>query len=68
MTVQSGFIKEGPIRLLIVGTGGMARTHVESYQTIEGVEVVGGVDPREGPRAAFLERHGIPHGLSLIHI
>ena len=66
MNIQSGFIKEGPIRLLIVGTGGMARTHVEAYQAIEGVEVVGGVDPREGPRTAFLERHGIPHGFASI--
>lgn len=55
-----------PVRLLIVGTGGMARHHVESFQAIEGVHVVGGVDPREGPRAAFLETHNIPNGFASI--
>ena len=54
------------VRVLVVGTGGMARVHVEAYQAMDGVEVVGGVDPREGPRTEFLARHAIPHGFSTV--
>lgn len=66
MNMQVGQKLDGPVRVLIVGTGGMARTHVESYQAIPGVEVVAGVDPRDEQRAAFLERHGIPNGFASI--
>lgn len=66
MNMQSGQRVDGPIRVLIVGTGGMARTHVEAYQAMDGVEVVGGVDPRDQQRAEFLDKHGIPHGFASI--
>lgn len=56
----------GPIRVLIVGTGGMARAHAEAYKAMDGVEVVGGVDPREEQRLAFLAKHDIPHGFASI--
>ncbi len=55
-----------PIRLLIVGTGGMARNHAEAFAAIAGVQIVGGVDPRAEPRAAFCAAHGIPHGFSSV--
>ena len=50
------------IRLLIVGTGGMAKNHAEGFSAIPGVQVVAGVDTRPAQLAAFQEAHGIPHG------
>ncbi len=32
------------LRILILGTGGMAKAHVEAYQAIPGVKVVAGID------------------------
>ena len=66
MNTLTGPITDGPVRVLIVGTGGMARTHVEAYKAIEGVEVVGGVDPRDAQRAAFIGQYDIPHGFASI--
>lgn len=51
-----------PIRLLILGTGGMARNHAESFSAIDGVQIVAGIDTRPEPLAAFLAAHGIPKG------
>ncbi|EEW26856.1 Gfo/Idh/MocA family protein [Rhodobacter ferrooxidans] len=48
-----------PIRLLILGTGGMARQHAEHFAAIPGVSLVAGVDPRAEPLAAFCATHGI---------
>ncbi|WP_180899382.1 Gfo/Idh/MocA family protein [Martelella soudanensis] len=48
-----------PVRVLLVGTGGMGRTHAEAYADIPGVSVVAGVDPRTDVLAAFCDRHGI---------
>ena len=50
------------IRILILGTGGMARAHTEAYQAIEGVEVVAGVDVNPEALATFQADFGIPHG------
>lgn len=50
------------VRLLIVGTGGMARNHAEGFAAIPGVQVVAGVDTRPAQLAAFQEAHAIPHG------
>lgn len=55
-----------PVRLLIVGTGGMAKNHAEGFSAIPGVSVVGGVDTRPAQLAAFQEAHGIPHGFASI--
>ncbi len=55
-----------PVRLLIVGTGGMAKNHAEGFSAIPGVTVVGGVDTRPAQLAAFQEAHGIPHGFASI--
>lgn len=54
------------VRLLIVGTGGMAKNHAESFAAIPGVTLVGGVDTRPAQLAAFQETHGIPHGFASI--
>ena len=49
------------MRLLVLGTGGMARNHVESFQKIPGVEVVGGVDVAQDRVDAFCDKHNIKH-------
>ena len=51
-----------PIRLLILGTGGMARNHAEAFSAIDGVTLVAGIDTRPEPLAAFLKTHGIARG------
>ena len=48
-----------PIRMLVLGTGGMAKNHVTAFNAIPGVTVVAGVDTRPEPLAAFCEAHGI---------
>ena len=50
-----------PIRLLILGTGGMAANHAEHFADIPGVQLVAGVDTRPEPLAAFCDRFTIPH-------
>jgi len=54
------------IRLLIVGTGGMANSHVESYKKVPGVEVVAGVDVRAEQLTTFNEKHGIPNAFASV--
>ena len=54
------------IRVLIIGTGGMARAHTEAYQAIDGVEVVAGVDVNAEALATFQADFGIPHGFSSV--
>jgi len=55
-----------PIRLLIVGTGGMANTHALAYKKIPGVDIVAGVDVRAEQLAAFNEKHGIPNAFASV--
>lgn len=52
------------IRLLILGTGGMANTHATAFQAMPGVEIVAGVDTRPEQITAFTTRHGIPRGFA----
>lgn len=49
------------MRLLIVGTGGMARTHAEHFAEIDGVELVGAVDVDPVRVKDFADRFGIPN-------
>lgn len=49
------------MRLLILGTGGMARAHAEAFKAIDGVKVVGGVDVDEATARAFCDKFGIEH-------
>ena len=55
-----------PIRLLILGTGGMAKTHAEHFAAIPGVSLVAGIDTRPEQLAAFRQTHGIPHGFATV--
>ena len=47
------------MRLLILGTGGMANHHAEHFAKIDGVEIVGGVDMDKSRVDAFSEKHNI---------
>lgn len=49
------------IRVLIIGTGGMANAHAEAYGQMEGVQVVAGLDPHQGRLDEFCARHGVRH-------
>jgi predicted dehydrogenase len=48
------------MRLLILGTGGMANSHANHFKAIEGVEIVAAVDVDPGRVAAFALTHEIP--------
>ncbi len=54
------------VRLLIVGTGGMAKNHALGFAAIDGVEVVAGVDTRPAQLAEFQKAHGIGRGFASI--
>ena len=53
-----------PIRLLVLGTGGMARNHVEQFAAIPGVTVVAGVDTRPEQLAKFCQAHQIDNSFT----
>jgi len=52
---------EKPMRLLILGTGGMAKNHAASFKAIEGVELVAAVDVDPIRVAMFAEEFSIPN-------
>ncbi|WP_455273352.1 Gfo/Idh/MocA family protein [Rhizobium herbae] len=47
------------MRLLVLGTGGMANTHAKAFATIDGVELVAAVDVDQVRVQAFALRHEI---------
>lgn len=55
-----------PLRVLIVGTGSMAATHVGAFASLPGVEVVAGVDTHAERLAAFCAAHGIARGFASV--
>jgi predicted dehydrogenase len=52
------------MRLLILGTGGMANQHAQHFAAIDGVTLVGGVDVDPTRLEAFKAKHGIPNGFA----
>ncbi|RYC27322.1 Gfo/Idh/MocA family protein [Ciceribacter ferrooxidans] len=50
-----------PVRLLVLGTGGMANTHAMNFATIPDVELVAAVDVDLAKARAFAARHDIPN-------
>ena len=52
------------MRLVILGTGGMAAQHAKNFSAIDGVSVVGGIDVDPGRLAAFNAAHNIPNGFA----
>jgi predicted dehydrogenase len=57
-------MSQTPVKLLILGTGGMARAHAEAFGAISGVELVGGVDTDAARLGAFNAVHGIARGFA----
>jgi predicted dehydrogenase len=55
-----------PVRLLIIGTGGMAKNHAEGFAAIPGVTLAGGVDTRPAQLEAFIGKHGIAKGFGSV--
>lgn len=53
-----------PLRILVVGTGGMAAAHVAAFLKIPGVEVVAGVDTNADRLSTFCAVHGIGRGFT----
>ncbi|MBN8218053.1 MAG: Gfo/Idh/MocA family oxidoreductase [Spirochaetes bacterium] len=52
--------QQKPVRLGIIGTGGMANTHATQYKAIPGVTLVAACDIDDARAKAFCEKHGIP--------
>lgn len=50
-----------PVRLLVLGTGGMANTHAMNFATIPDVQLVAAVDVDPAKVRAFAARHDIPN-------
>ncbi|NCO34013.1 MAG: Gfo/Idh/MocA family oxidoreductase [Armatimonadetes bacterium] len=48
------------VRVGIVGTGGIARSHIKSLQAVDGVEIVAACDVNETVLKAAAETYGIP--------
>lgn len=48
------------IRIGIIGTGGIAGSHIDQYKKIPGVRIVGGADIIPGKAEAFFQRWGVP--------
>ena len=54
------------IRILIVGTGGMANHHAEHYAKIPGVKIVAGIDTNAERLAAFQAKFDVPNGFASV--
>ena len=54
------------VRVLIVGTGGMANAHAEAYAAIPGVRVVAGVDTSAERLSAFQKKHNVGNGFASV--
>lgn len=52
-------IRTAPIRILILGTGGMANSHAKAYASMEGVSLVAAVDTRQEVLDPFCQQYGI---------
>lgn len=55
-----------PVRLLIVGTGGMAKHHATHFAQIPGVTLAGGIDTNPERLSAFQAEHGIARGFASV--
>ena len=48
------------LRIGIIGTGGIANSHLSAYKTFDDVEIVGGADIIPGKARAFLDKWELP--------
>lgn len=51
---------ENPLRILILGTGNMARNHASAFQKMPDVEIVAGVDRRPDMLTEFCNAYEVP--------
>jgi len=54
------------MRLLMLGTGGMAKLHVKGFNAVPGVEIVAAVDTDAEKLSEFLALHSIPRGFATL--
>jgi predicted dehydrogenase len=54
------------MKLLILGTGSMARSHALNFAKERGVDLVAAVETNADRRAAFCEEHGIPNQFTTV--
>ncbi|RYH04594.1 Gfo/Idh/MocA family oxidoreductase [Salipiger sp. IMCC34102] len=54
------------MRVLIVGTGGMAHAHADAYKAMNSVHLVGGVDRNPANLHSFNAEYGITHGFDSV--
>jgi predicted dehydrogenase len=54
------------IRVLILGTGGMANAHAEAYAAMKNVQIVAGIDPHEGRLKEFCTRHSVANAFQSV--
>ncbi|MBS1301862.1 Gfo/Idh/MocA family oxidoreductase [Loktanella sp. SALINAS62] len=54
------------MRVLIVGTGGMAHAHADAYKAMNSVQIVGGVDRNPEHLHAFNAEYGITHAFDSV--
>jgi predicted dehydrogenase len=52
--------RKGPVRLAVIGTGGMARTHARNFQEIPGCKLVAAADIDRGRVESFCAEFRIP--------
>jgi len=52
------------IRIGIIGTGGIANSHINVYKNFEDVEIVAGADIIPGKAAEFFKNHDLPNALT----
>lgn len=55
-----------PVRILILGTGGMAGNHAEAFAKIPGVSLAAGIDTRPEQLKAFCDKYKIAKGFTSI--
>lgn len=54
------------VRVVILGTGGMARAHTDAFRAMAGVHVVAGIDTNPERLAVFIAKHQIPRGFASV--
>ncbi|MDP0498403.1 MAG: Gfo/Idh/MocA family oxidoreductase [Verrucomicrobiota bacterium JB024] len=58
--------RSGPVRLAIIGTGGMANNHARKFKEVPGCTLVAAVDVSRERAEAFAKEHGIPEVYSSV--
>jgi len=65
-SVPAAVRDEKPVRLLVLGTGNMARLQSKGFSSIPGVTLAASVDVSADRRSAFNSEHGITQGFASI--